>query len=282
MRLAILKTKSLLKASSATTPKKSADSKARRIEQPQGGVDIILSSGFLAFASHSGFLQAVEDVGLPVRSIVGTSSGALVGSMKAAGYSAKEIATEFSRLPPIQRVRPSHRPWEGILSLDPVITILQELLPQTFEELQLQMAATVVDSYGQHRLVDSGILAPAVVASAAVPLLFQRVDIPGIECGPFLDGGLADRIGLDLWRSERVSEVPPSATIVHLIGRSSPFSGPDKTDSIADASIVYSPRSGASLWDLSGFDEQFEQARRRAMPVLEEVIVRKAQILDYV
>ena len=43
------------------------------------GYDLVLSSGFLAFALHAGFLQAVEDVGLPVRGVMGTSAGALIG-----------------------------------------------------------------------------------------------------------------------------------------------------------------------------------------------------------
>jgi hypothetical protein len=31
----------------------------------RGKYDVVLSSGFLAFAQHTGFLQAVEDVGSP-------------------------------------------------------------------------------------------------------------------------------------------------------------------------------------------------------------------------
>ena len=46
--------------------------------------------------------------------------------------------------------------------------------------------------------------------------------------GPFQDGGVADRIGLDIWTSYRqmhghAAADPPA--LVHLIARSSPFSG---------------------------------------------------------
>lgn len=75
----------------------------------------MLSSGFLAFAAHSGFLKAIEEVSIetchvfelrihvliscnalwqskvPVASIVGTSSGAISGSLYAAGYSAEQV-----------------------------------------------------------------------------------------------------------------------------------------------------------------------------------------------
>ena len=50
------------------------------------GYDIVLSSGFLAFAAHAGFLAAVEDVGIKVRGVMGTSSGAITGALYAAGY----------------------------------------------------------------------------------------------------------------------------------------------------------------------------------------------------
>jgi predicted acylesterase/phospholipase RssA len=60
--------------------------------RPQEGYDIVLSSGFLAFAQHCGFLQAANDLQLPINSIMGTSSGAMIGSMYSAGHTPKEIA----------------------------------------------------------------------------------------------------------------------------------------------------------------------------------------------
>lgn len=49
----------------------------------------------IAAISHP-YLPAVEDVGLPVNGIMGTSAGALIGSMYAAGYSPREVgAADF-------------------------------------------------------------------------------------------------------------------------------------------------------------------------------------------
>ena len=53
----------------------------RPVKQKHGAFDVVLSSGFLAFANHAGFLQAVEDAGLDVRGVMGTSAGALSGSV---------------------------------------------------------------------------------------------------------------------------------------------------------------------------------------------------------
>ena len=49
--------------------------------------DLVLSSGFLAFGNHSGFLSAVEEQQVLVKGVMGTSAGALTGSMYCAGYS---------------------------------------------------------------------------------------------------------------------------------------------------------------------------------------------------
>ncbi len=54
----------------------------------------------------------------------------------------------------------------------------------------------------------------------------------GQTSGPFKDGGLYDRTGLKAWRQRRVQQgagVPPA--LVHLIARSSGFSGADDVES---------------------------------------------------
>jgi hypothetical protein len=236
------------------------------------GVDVVLSSGFLAFGSHCGFLQAVTDVGLDVRGIMGTSSGALTGSLFAAGYSPEEIAREFSRLPPIERIRLSKKPWKGFFSLDPATQRLRELLPMTFEGLQLEFGVGVVSKKG-YEIIDSGSLAEAVVASAAVPILFNPVAIPGNTNTPHIDGGIKTRVGLDAWRERQIRKsgldnVRPAA--VHIVSRSSPFSGSDtveyrRSDEIA---VVFSSKSKSSLWDISKFERQYDTTYEKAMPIL--------------
>eukprot|EP00958_Prasinococcus_capsulatus_P016822 scaffold1883_cov396-Prasinococcus_capsulatus_cf.AAC.24 len=76
---------------------------------------------------------------------------------------------------------------------------LRHLLPPTFEDLEVPFGVGVVDSRGHYRVVTSGCLPEAVVASASVQLLFQPQDIPGLTGGPFGDGGLYDRLALSPW-----------------------------------------------------------------------------------
>ena len=91
-----------------------------------------------------------------------------------------QVAAELARVAPIQLLRPNMQPWKGgVLSLDPVVEHLRQLLPATFEELPVPLAVGVVDQTGKHMLIRSGPLPEAVAASAAIPMVFAAVDIPG-------------------------------------------------------------------------------------------------------
>ena len=76
-------------------------------------MDLILSSGFLAFARHVGVIQAIEERGIAINGVCGTSSGAMIGSMWAAGHSVDFIRKEANLPRPIVRVRPSFFLWRG-------------------------------------------------------------------------------------------------------------------------------------------------------------------------
>ena len=115
-------------------------------------------AGFMAFAAHSGFLQAVRDANMDVQGVCGTSSGALAGSLYCAGMTPEQVrlvcvsslaccrhcltdehgqvGRELNRVKPIEILRPCWRPWRGgVLSLHKVVERLQSLIPPTFEEL---------------------------------------------------------------------------------------------------------------------------------------------------
>lgn len=57
----------------------------------QQKIGVVLSGGGASGLAHIGVLKALEENGIPIDCITGTSSGALVGSLYAAGYSPDEI-----------------------------------------------------------------------------------------------------------------------------------------------------------------------------------------------
>lgn len=58
-------------------------------------VGVVLSGGGASGLAHIGVLQALEDNGIPIDNITGSSIGALVGGLYAAGYSPNELDSLF-------------------------------------------------------------------------------------------------------------------------------------------------------------------------------------------
>ncbi len=126
----------------------------------EGPYTLVMSSGFFGFFAHAGVVSVLEEEGLPPARVCGSSAGALVGGLWAAGLPAARIREELLAL------RREHfwdvRPGLGLLR--------GALFRQRLEAL-----------------------APAIHASCALPVLFQPVRIEGRL---YLDGGVLDRPGL--------------------------------------------------------------------------------------
>ena len=209
-------------------------------------VDVVLSSGFLAFARHLGFLKGVSE-SLTIDGICGTSSGAVIGALWASGMSADQIQNLITQKRPFQYLTPIL--WRGLFSLAPFIRFLEDHLPPTFEDLKHPFAAGVARQ-GHYHLLTRGSLIPAVVASCAIPYLFQPINVDGVM---YQDGGVVDRLGLSSWRALR----PDAFLIAHQVQRTR---GKDQNESDIRSRCVYTPRSGASFLSLGPFLDQVDEA----------------------
>ena len=99
--------------------------------------DLVLSSGYLAFARHCGVVSAIEDWGISIDKVVGTSSGSLVGSLFASGYKAQQIYDELGSRTPIELLSfDRRRVNRGLFSLKNVEKRLSVLLPKDFKDLE--------------------------------------------------------------------------------------------------------------------------------------------------
>lgn len=223
-------------------------------------MDVLLSSGFLAFARHLGFLDALRQQDIQPDAIVGTSSGAMVGALHLAGLSADDIATTVASRAPLRDIRPSLTPWRGLFSLKKVQDKLSEVLPERFEDLPLPFAVGVVDAQG-HRLITSGPLVPAVIASCAMPRVFTAIQVGDAVC---YDGGAVDRLAVEPWRKWR----PNQEGIAHWVQRTA---GQDVDVDLTGLTIVQTPRSGAKLWSLGDFQGQREEASACTRTALQDL-----------
>jgi predicted acylesterase/phospholipase RssA len=220
-------------------------------------MDLILSSGFLAFARHVGVIQAVEEKGIPIDGVCGTSSGAMVGALWAAGHSVDFIRKEANLPRPFVRIRPCLAPWSGLFTMGPVLARLRDILPPRIEDLPRPFGVGLSTMDRKTFLMTSGPLPEAVVASCSIPFLFQPVRIGESH---YMDGGFVDRLMAEPWRAKRGGDA-----IVHIVERSAGVADERGTEG---CTVIRTPRSHAHLWDIGDFEGQREEARILASEAL--------------
>jgi NTE family protein len=154
---------------------------------------LTMSSGFFGFFAHTGMLTALLEAGLVPTRVTGSSAGALVGGLWAAGLEPHEARRSLEGL-----TRDAFwDPWPGpgVLRGRKFRRLIDGLLPTPgFHQTRVPFAASVYDPLARRTMVVAeGDLAPAIHASCAVPFMFHPVRI-GRRL--YVDGGVADRPGL--------------------------------------------------------------------------------------
>jgi NTE family protein len=174
---------------------------------------LALSSGFFGFFAHAGMFSVLEDEGLLPARVCGSSAGALVGGLWAAGVTAPDLCHELLAL------RREHfwdaRPGWGLLRGALFRARVEALAPaRTFAECRVSLGISVFDvNAWRTTVLRSGALAPALHASCAMPILFQPVRIGRRT---YLDGGILDRPGL-------AGTVPGERILHHHLPSRSPW-----------------------------------------------------------
>jgi NTE family protein len=162
---------------------------------------LALSSGFFGFFAHTGVLAALLDAGLTPTRVSGSSAGALVGGLWAAGLEMHEARRTLVNLTRDAFWDPA--PGFGLLRGKKFRRLLDDLLPEpSFGRARVPLAISVYDVLTRRTaVIDDGAIAPAIHASCAVPFMFHPVRIGRSF---YVDGGVADRPGLVGMPSGRV------------------------------------------------------------------------------
>ncbi|WP_337844926.1 patatin-like phospholipase family protein [Thermus sp.] len=164
---------------------------------------LALSGGGARGLAHIGVLEVLLEAGLDFQVVAGTSMGAIVGALFAAGMSPKEMLALAHRTPWLGLLGLSPR--EGIFSRRKLKDFLAEHLPPTFQDLRRPLAVTAVDvRSGRLLYLTQGDLPSAVLASAAYPGLLAPVEREGVL---LFDGGVLDNLPVDAVRFLGAREV---------------------------------------------------------------------------
>lgn len=181
---------------------------------PWPGIGLALGSGGAGGMAHIAMLQVFDDLGIRPDRIAGTSIGAVIGALYAAGLSAEEIRGIFSAfggssLDVLSRLADPDADLTlndlveidienaGLFDADGFLAFLATRIEaRTFADLEIPLEIVATDYWsGEAVVLKQGDLFYAIKASMAVPGLF-----PPVPHGEQLlvDGGLSNPLPFDL------------------------------------------------------------------------------------
>jgi NTE family protein len=255
----------------------SAVAEAKRVP----AIGLALGGGFARGIAHVGVLKVLEEEGIPVRMIAGTSVGALIGAAYCSGVTIAELEevaykvrfTTFARWT-LSRY--------GFATNDRMVSFLTRTLKvQTFEELRIPLGVTATDfNTGEGMVFTSGSIIDPVRASCAYPGMFLPVEIRGRW---LVDGMLSNPVPTRPLRAMGAERV----LAVQLKGQWSKTTAPRHLFDVIGQSFAIAQDMMSSVWrtaadlviepDVAGFDyDDFkragdlirvgEMAMRRALP----------------
>ncbi|MEM9775117.1 MAG: patatin-like phospholipase family protein [Chloroflexota bacterium] len=154
-------------------------------------VGLALSGAAVRGFVHIGVMQALEEADIQISYVGGSSAGAIVAYLKAAGLCVKDLLEISTKIGWTRMVRPVISQM-GFLSFKPLENFLVDLLGNLhFEDLAtpLIISTTNLDT-GLAVLFNSGPIAPIVHASCAIPGMIRPVNYAGYP--HLVDGGVAN------------------------------------------------------------------------------------------
>lgn len=157
-------------------------------------IGLALGGGGARGLCHIGVMRVLEEAGIGVDVVSGTSMGGLIGAFIAAGYTSEqmtEIATDLRWTKLIDWSPLSGR----LLNTKGFERWLSDVLPATFEELEMPLVLTATDiTDGRIHYSQSGDLITALRATTAYPGAIAPI---ALGAARLVDGGLLNQIPVD-------------------------------------------------------------------------------------
>ncbi len=158
-------------------------------------VSLVLSGGAAKGIAHIGVLKALEELGIEVKRLSGTSAGAIVSVFYAYGYSPPEMMEILEGVNWLKlfKLKP---PKFGLIGWERAGTFLKSYIKVgRIEELGKPVSLCAVDLYtGRPLYFSEGELEPLLFGSCAIPGIFEPV-----RYGDYLlvDGGIMNNLPVE-------------------------------------------------------------------------------------
>jgi len=243
-------------------------------------VGLALGGGAARGLALIGVLKALEEEGIPVDYVAGTSVGSLVGAALCAGLSWQEIL-ERARGIDWSVIASPILPRMGLLNMNKLQRLIEDTVgDRTFESLAIPFCAVVTDiTTGEQVILSEGPVGRAVRASCSIPGFFEPVAIDGRS---LVDGGLVNNVPVNVVRNmgadivigvslhgDRSHAAPPRNVFEVLFYSFDILMKSNESEQIAMADVVVAPElDGFPPWSFRGIDEMValgESAMRMQM-----------------
>jgi NTE family protein len=259
-------------------------------------VGIALGGGGARGLAHIGVLKALEEEDVPIGAIAGTSVGALIGGLYAAGVSTAQMEqmtqeigwsslSNYSRYTVFRLMMTGQK-----LSNDNMEVYLRRHIGDTrFDQLKIPFACVATDIQTGEKLVfREGAVALAARASATIPGMFEPV---AFRHRFLVDGGLVSNLPTDLlvlMGADPIVAVDVTAdfaqaqpkSILEILNQAIYIQSERLAqDELSRAQVVIRPQlDDISMLDLSRSDDCIDAgtlAGRRAVPEIKRLILDK-------
>jgi NTE family protein len=255
-------------------------------------IGLALGGGAARGFAHVGVIKALENQGIFPDIIVGTSAGAVVGALYAAGNNGFELQKLAHKLDEA-KISDWSLPDRGVLKGEALQQFVNDAVGQRpLEALKKPFAAVATDlRSGESVVFRTGNTGMAVRASATVPGVFQPVTIHGRE---YVDGGLTSLIPVRAARqmgadvviavdiSARPSNQPLRGTLDILLQTVTIMGQSLARYELKETDVVIRPAVGSvgSADFLARHDAILagEQAVQQALPQIREVLRKAGRI----
>ncbi|WP_314918818.1 patatin-like phospholipase family protein [Pseudomonas helleri] len=245
-------------------------------EKPQPKIGLVLSGGAARGLAHVGVLKALEEQGIHIDAIAGTSMGAVIGGLYASGYKIDELEKlalsidwqEALSDSPAREDIPFRRKQDdrdflvrqklsfrddgslglplGVIQGQNLALLLESLLAHSsdvrdFDKLPIPFRAVATDIVSGEKVVfRKGHLPQVIRASMSIPAVFAPVEINGQL---LVDGGMVDNIPVDVAREMGVD-------LVIVVDIGTPLRGRKELNTVFDIlnqSITLMTRSNSEV-----------------------------------
>lgn len=241
---------------------------------------VAFSGGGAKAAAHCGALQALKEFGIRPDVVSGTSAGSLVAAFYSAGFSPVQMIGIFREMNFFKDIVAPSRPKGGLFDSTPLLELIQEKLPYTdIEELPVPTYIVAADmDHGKPKVFSKGKLAPRLVASCSIPIVFKPMVINGVH---YVDGGVFQNLPVPAIRnlcekviafSVRQMEPEPyrdNLMYVAMRAYSMMFMSNIMADSRLADTYVELNTDGCSVYDMSSLEKLFRKGYSDACAALE-------------